>query len=191
MVYYIDDDLLALDLPQALAGMSPQRRDYLLRYRHEAGRRAGAAAYLLLCQGLRECYGITEPPTFAFGPHGKPYLPEHPDIHFSLSHCREAAACAVSAHPIGIDIESVRSFSPELLSHTMHPTEQEQIRNDPEPQIAFLRLWTRKEAAFKMQGTGITDALCDILLISPHLHFSTIVSPDKRYVYSVCSDRPI
>ena len=183
---YIDDNLQALDLEQAFSQLSEQRRNYLSRFQREGNRRSGAAAYLLLCKGLRELYGITEPPHFSFGPHGKPFLADHPDIHFSLSHCREAAACAIDTCPIGIDIECVRKFSPALLSHTMNPEEIREINEAPNPEVAFIRLWTQKEAAFKLQGTGITDDIRDILAAASHLHFTTVVSPDQRYIYSVC-----
>ncbi len=183
---YVNDDLQALDLGHALTLLSPQRREYLMRFRNETSRRAGAAAYLLLCKGLRELYGITQPPLFTFGAHGKPFLADHPQIHFSLSHCREAAVCAISDRPIGIDVESPRSFSPSLLSYTMSPEEVESIRSDADPTMAFLRLWTRKEAAFKLQGTGITDDIRLVLQHSSHLLFKTYASPDQRYVYSVC-----
>lgn len=185
---YVNDQLEAFDLDEALAAMSPQRRDYLLRFRHERSRRAGAAAYMLLCQGLGELYGIMEPPTFAFGEHGKPFLIERPDIHFSISHCREAAACVIADRPIGIDVESLRAFSPVLLQRTMSTDETVTIQTADEPRRVFIRLWTQKEAYLKLTGTGLVDELPIVLTTAAAegYRFDTRESTSKPYILSVC-----
>ncbi len=90
MSIYINDNLAQFELDEALPLLSVQRREQCLKFKYELGRKQCAAAYLLLCQGLREEYGITEPPIFAYGEHGKPMIVDHPDIHFNMSHCREA-----------------------------------------------------------------------------------------------------
>ena len=186
---YINTHLDELDLDWAFTQLSEQRRDYLQRFRHERSRRAGAAAYLLLQQGLRELFGIEEPPTFAFGEHGKPYLSARPDIHFSLSHCREAAACVVATEPVGIDVESLRSFSPALLQRTMSESESAIIRAADEPQRAFARLWTCKEAYLKLTGTGLIDELHSVLPTAANegYAFETTESLEKPFVMSLCS----
>ena len=69
---YINDRLYDFDLDEALALLSNQRREQVLRFKHEAGRRQSAAAYLLLCKALQKDYGITEKPIFDYGEHGKP-----------------------------------------------------------------------------------------------------------------------
>jgi len=182
---YLNDRLFDFNLDAALAQLSPQRRTQALRFRHELGRRTCAAAYLLLCEGLQKEYGITEQPLFEYGPHGKPFIVGHPDIHFNLSHCREAAICIVDAHPVGIDIESVRMPKDSLVRYTMNEAEQQQIFTSPTPALAFTRLWTMKEAAVKRSGHGLQNDLKTVLTTTD-LHIETIESPDGRYVYSVC-----
>lgn len=87
---------------------------------------------------------------------GAPCLPERPDLHISLSHCRTAVAVAVSnSGPVGIDIESRRRISDSLMQHVCTPSELETIHASDDPTMAFLRLWTRKEAVLKCRGTGI------------------------------------
>ncbi|MBQ9285473.1 MAG: 4'-phosphopantetheinyl transferase superfamily protein [Bacteroidaceae bacterium] len=185
---YINDHLEALDLNEAFEQMSAQRRSYLQRFSNERAQRAGAAAYLLLCQGLRELFDIAEPPTFTFGIHGKPGIIGHEDIFFSLSHCREAACCAIATEPVGIDIESIRPFSPALLKRTMNAGEAATVRTANEPQRAFIRLWTQKEAYLKLTGTGLVDELHSVLdeAKASGCVFETTDSPDRRYVYSLC-----
>ena len=119
----INDDLYGFGLPEALSLLSEQRRQQALRYRHEFGQRACAAAYLLLLKALREDYGITDAPTFKYGEHGKPTLTEYPEIHFNLSHCREAAICVIDNYPIGVDIENIRPYKESLARYTMNDEE--------------------------------------------------------------------
>ena len=191
---YLNDHLFDFDLDAALLELSEQRRQLALRYRHELGRRTCAAAYLLLCEGLRKEHGIIEKPVFEFGEHGKPSIIGRPDLHFSLSHCREAAICVLSDRPVGIDIESVGRYSESLVRYTMNDEEIAQILASARPDLAFTRLWTQKEAVLKCTGEGIGNDLKNVLKkfreSSPTTHrpspITTVESPDERYVYSVC-----
>ena len=180
---YINDSLFSFDIDEALARLTPQRRDEALRYSYELGRRTCVAAYLLLCQGLEAEYGIEEKPVFGFGEHGKPHIIGHEDIHFNLSHCREAAACYVSDRPVGIDIESIRPARKALVEYTMNAGEVEDIMNSPEPDRAFTRLWTRKEAVLKLDGTGISNDIKDALVRDDVVFHTT---ETDRYVLTVC-----
>lgn len=182
---YLNDHIWDFDLDEALQQLSQQRREQALRFRHELGRRTCAAAYLLLCEGLQREYGIEEKPLFEYGEHGKPSIVGHPAIHFNLSHCREAAVCVLSDRPIGVDVESVREYKDTLVRYTMNDEEMERIQNAARPDVAFTRFWTMKEAVLKLTGEGIRNNLKDVLKDSSS-EFTTVVSPDERYVYTVC-----
>ena len=183
MRIYIDDHIDGFDLEAALQQISEQRREQALRFKFERGRRECVLAYLLLKRGLRELYGITENPLFAYGEHGKPSIVGHPEIHFNLSHCREAVVCALSDHQVGIDVEAVRHYKESLARYTMNEEELRQILTAERPDVAFTRLWTMKEAVLKRTGEGLRNDLKNVLLNAPEL--TTVVSPDLRYVYSV------
>lgn len=182
---YIDDRLWDFDLDAALQEISEERRRQALRYRHELGQRQCVLAYLLLKRALREEYGIEGTPAFGYGPHGKPLLAGRPDIHFSLSHCREAVACVVSDHPVGIDVESVGRYRERLAAYTMSETELAEIAAAPSPDVAFTRLWTMKEALLKCSGQGLVDGLKTVLDGVETHRFTTVTAPSGRYVYSV------
>lgn len=61
----------------------------------------------LLAYAVRAVWGIDLPETAEL-PGGKPYFPARPQLHFSVSHTRTAALVAVSAAPVGADVEQVR-----------------------------------------------------------------------------------
>ena len=181
---YLNDDIEHFDLEAALTLLSEQRREQCLRFKFELGRKQCAAAYLLLCEALRKEYGITEAPVFEYGEHGKPAIVGHPDIYFNLSHCREAVLCVVSDKPVGCDIESISRYKESLARYTMNDEELALIASSDRPDVAFIRLWTMKEALLKRAGTGITDNMRTVLADSVG-QIETVINTDKNYIYSI------
>ena len=185
---YINDQTGQMDLDGALAAVSRQRRDHAMRYRSVHDRRLSVAAYQLLQQGLSAEYGITEPPSFGFGPHGKPVFEAYPHIHFSLSHCHEAAACVIASSPVGIDVESLSHYDAGLVPQVMNRDEQREIAASPRPEYAFIRLWTMKESLLKMTGEGMTGDMRHVLdglsVGSASVRFHTTVFPG--FICTVC-----
>ena len=179
-----DDMRLCTDVEvERMLPLVPEtRRSQAMAFKHTFGRFASLKSYLMLASLLKDTFGL-ERVEMAVGEHGKPYLAGRPDIHFNISHCKNAIAVAVSDRPVGIDAESLRSFSDSLLDKTMNPAEKALILSSPKPDEAFISYWTRKEAVFKLMGTGITDNLHGIL--TDKTKTDTVVNPDKGYAVSV------
>ncbi len=95
------------------------------------------------------------------GPHGRPVLPQAPDLHVSLTHATGLAAVAVAASPVGIDVEPLARPAADLdpLVPQLHPDERRAIAAAGHPHGALLRLWVRKEAAMKARGLGLAEPL--------------------------------
>ena len=81
---------------------------------------------------------------------GKPYLIGLP-FHFSFSHCKGYAACAVDDQPIGIDIEIIHPRIAKVAHKFLNDQEKAMIASlyekDQLNQLAFL--WAAKEAMYK------------------------------------------
>ena len=185
MHVYLSEDIWDFDLDAALAEISEQRREQAVKFKHELGQRLCVLAYQLLKRGLSEVYGFKENPQFEYNEHGKPSIVGHPEIYFNLSHCKEAAICVVSDQPVGVDVESVRSFNDSLVHYTMNEDEIREIESAEDRAVAFIRLWTKKEAALKLEGTGISKDMKQVLQ-QKNLDFETFVDAQGRFVYSIC-----
>lgn len=170
-------------LTALIASLPQWRREVALRHRHEGRRRESALAFRLLQDMLAEGYGITEEPQFVVGEHGKPRLANHDNMHFNISHCPRAVACAVGSQPVGVDIERTGRYTPALARHVMCDDELRALALSDAPDTFFTTLWTRKEALFKLLGSGITDnaktILCDY---DGRVLFNTVARPDRGYV---------
>ncbi|MBQ0084914.1 MAG: 4'-phosphopantetheinyl transferase superfamily protein [Prevotella sp.] len=165
--------------------VSEQRRQQAMQFKHIFGQFACLKSYLILKEILTNFFDFNEKDHihFNYGEYGKPYIIDGP--HFSISHCKEAIAVAVSNTPIGIDIESMRHISEGLIKKTMNNDEQKIIERSDNREEAFIKIWTKKEAVLKMYGTGINDNITNTL--DRNAKIETISHNEKRYIYSVAT----
>ena len=114
---------------------------------HEAGRRLLGELYLEETgQALPEIH---------IGSRGKPYFQDSP-LHFSITHTKKHAFCAISRHSIGIDAEEMdRKISPHLADHVLSPGEKAQYGQAQDRQKTLLTFWVLKEAQAKLTGEGL------------------------------------
>ena len=80
---------------------------------------------------------------------GRPYLPTHPGVCISLSHCVDECVLAVSDSPVGVDVETAR---PQLSRIAAKFLTSREMARGPHDVDALLRYWTAKEAVFKCAG---------------------------------------
>ena len=114
---------------------------------HEAGR-------LLLEQLYLEKVGAPMP-EIACTPMGKPYFVEG-NWHFSISHTKKHAFCALCTCPVGLDGEELtRVVKPALAEKILSPGEKAQYDAAADKNTALLTFWVLKEAAGKLSGRGI------------------------------------
>lgn len=188
----IIDNLTAYDeerVARLITTLPDWRREAAMRYKFLAGKRECALGYDILRQLLSKHYHVNDVPQFTYNSHGKPSLAEHPDIHFSISHCKEAVGCITDCVPCGLDIERIRPFNESLARYTMNEQEFHDILSHAQPDVYFTALWTRKEALLKLRGTGIDDNLKETLAPekTKGIELETHILP--TYVYSITRER--
>ena len=190
MLYQIFDDMTQCseqEVARLLPLVSAQRREQALRFTHLFGQYCCLKSYEMLLQLLASTYTLHSTPTFLYNEYGAPSIKNGP--YFSISHCKSGIAVAVSKQPIGIDIETVRPLKVDLVKKTMNPLEQEVIFFDTQPDWAFTRLWTRKEAFLKMKGTGIINDLHAALADSNGAKFMQIDNTSHNYTCCIVSQK--
>jgi len=101
---------------------------------------------------------------FGSGVHGKPYAHAVGGIEFNLSHAGEDIVIAFArGQALGVDIErwQRRAVSPDVAQRFFCASEAAALDKLPEArrQMAFLRLWTHKEAVLKAIGGGLSFGL--------------------------------
>lgn len=168
------------------------RKEKALSFRHFADQVQSVKAYLLLMRMLRQQYGISGKLQFSYGPYGKPFLLDYPDIHFSLSHCRKAVLCVVGDEPVGGDVEEIpEALDQDVLNLCFDENEQSHILLSPKPCVRFAEEWTRKEALLKMVGCGLVDDLPGVMRSSwaSHAGIDTFACAEKGYAYSICKTK--
>ena len=118
-------------------------------------------AYLLLRMALWEQRGWRDLPRIEVDELGKPFFPDYPDTHFSLSHTAGAAAAVLADTPVGVDIERVRPVSVRAMERIAG------VRTE----AAFFRSWVRREARAKRSGAGVGTMLASETPLQPGERF--------------------
>ena len=168
MEYYLFDvNALTGREDEALARLSPGRREKARRLRRGPSRLLSIGAGLLIAR----FFPGKEP---LIAPGGKPYIPGGPE--FSLSHSGALAVIALADVPVGADAEKDRPVGEAVRLRALTGAERADSRD-------FLFFWTRKEAALKCLGTGVDRALdsLDVRADSAELDGRTIFLHTARY----------
>ena len=139
------------------------RKEKMLRYKHLKGQIQCGLGYVLLIHALREEGVFKEMPEFSYNEHDKPFLKNYPGWYFNISHSKTAVCCVLSRKEMGIDIEEVGEYKESLAAYICNDKELESLHDSENKADDFYKLWTRKEAIFKMIGSGITNDIKDIL----------------------------
>jgi 4'-phosphopantetheinyl transferase len=131
-------------------------RERALRFVREADRRR----YLASQRALRRVLGTAAP--WTVGARGKPAL-ESGRPHFNLGRRDRWAAIGLSdTHELGVDVETLRPIEDAAELAAMHFSARERAAVSqaagPARDLAFLRVWTRKEACMKATGLGLSLA---------------------------------
>lgn len=166
MKIYLVNGIDALDesfIEKCISFFPTWRREQLLAHKHHKGKIQNGLGYLLLIHALREEGVFHEMPDFRYNEHGKPFLKNYPDWYFSISHSRNAVCCIIAKKDIGIDIEEIREYKEPLAKYSCNDKEMSAINQSKDKADEFYKLWTKKEAAFKLIGTGITKDIKNIL----------------------------
>ena len=182
------------EVPRLLPLVPEDQQAIALKFKHTFGQFATIKSFLMLKELLVENYPIPsdDPLRFEYNSHGKPHLADYPDIHFNISHCPKAIAVAVDDNHIGVDVERFVTPSESLLNYCMNDDEIQQVQQSEHPDQTFAALWTKKEALFKLRGTGITKELREILAHPhPDVELDTKLFDELQFAFTIATTKVI
>ena len=103
---------------------------------------------------------------------------------FSISHSGEWVVCALSEHPVGVDIEKRRREPRRVAQCYFSEGEKRMLQQDAS---AFWRIWTGKEALCKLTGEGIAALRrCDTSALPERVRLTT--EHYEEYVISLAEE---
>lgn len=148
-------DIRGHDCETRVAELAPDCVLRLARISHPGRRAQFILGRILLRQALSARFGLAADDWRLDATLGKPRLVGDGAPEISLSHSRHLVACAVASKAIGLDVEYCRERDfAALAAQLCGPAELRRFLSLPiaERRAAFYRIWTRLEAAFKLNG---------------------------------------
>lgn len=112
-------------------------------------------AYDLLAQGVKEYWNISPLPELERQEGGKPRFADLEGLQFNLSHSGSWALCALDDHPVGVDIQEIKTWKPGLIDRVCSEAEKLWLSRQRDADLGFGLLWALKESRVKYEGRGI------------------------------------
>lgn len=146
--------------------MSEKKKSRINGYKKQEDKIRSVCAHMLAIKAIGKVSGLADKDiTIYEDENGKPFSSVE-NIFFSIGHCGEFAACAVSEKPVGIDIEKIRSINLSVAKKVCTENELNYIfrkekseidfcEENPEVLSRFFEIWAKKEAFGKKEGFGI------------------------------------
>lgn len=160
---------------------------YVKRYREakaESVRQQACGSAFLLAMHL----GVRSDEQLERGAHGKLMLKNDPRF-FCLSHSGPVTVLAVSDRPVGVDLEHVTEERPSIANRFFPESFRQELEDAPaeERTLTFFRLWTRLEAALKLDGRGLTAPRSEFESILERYDISTTQRDDL--IWSIATEQ--
>lgn len=173
--------------------ISPSRYEKIKKYKHLEDRLLSLYGELIVRMGIQKTLLCdSKEICFSIGQCGKPFLLKNNNIHFNISHTRNALICGISNKKIGVDVEknSVRDFE-ALMKKCFHDEEITYLNNLPQESFerAFYKIWTCKEAYAKHDGRGLHIDFKDFSVISSIILNRFMLVELENYIFSVYSHK--
>lgn len=155
VIYILDISNLNPDRAEVRNVMPLERFKKMRRYINFSDRARHLGNELLFYYGLKEKYNIEEPINRNIDKNGKPFLSTQKNIHFNMSHSGKYSVCAFSSDSIGVDIEEIQNFQPDIVQRFFNETEYKILLNNPHKRMElFYQFWVLKESFIKAIGVG-------------------------------------
>lgn len=198
----MDHDLNENLFIEMIKYISPEKQAKIHRFRKRIDALRSLIGDLIIRLILCKHYGFhNDEIKYAYQEFGKPYLPEHPDIHFNISHSGDWVVGIVSDSSVGIDIEKITEMKSDISSLVLAEDENKKLHklHENERGPFFFELWTLKESYSKVTGKGLSEGLQELKISfnngiismekneKPIRAYFEILDCIEGYKFSLCS----
>lgn len=137
--------------------VSEERKKRVEACRGKEDKLRSLAGGLLLEELLRQ--NFHSPHELKRDERGRLWLSKEEDFFFNLSHSGDYAACVISSHPVGVDIQQYRPVKPGLAKRFFQSQEARHIEKakGEAAKVLFFRYWAGKESYSKLTGEGLAQ----------------------------------
>lgn len=200
----IDDTISDNEISSLLQLIPGKRNAYLKKFVGKKDLLRGLYSSLLIRSVISQKLNLTlSEIEFHTNENQKPFLKNHPNFHFNISHSGDYVICGVSNSTIGVDIELMKIKNLEIAESVFAEQELQVFKNLPEneKQIFFFSLWTLKESYIKATGKGLSLDLKSFYFKINNEGFISLFSPyqykcinfkiydiDQNYTCAVCAE---
>lgn len=120
---------------------------------------------------------------YSYNEFGKPFFSNFPCFNFNISHCKNAFALAISDDKVGVDIEKILQYSPEIAMRFFSKNEIELLNKSLDKNLEFTKIWTLKEAYSKKIGLGLNLPFKSFDVVEPSINqFSKSIIIDGHVI---------
>lgn len=191
-------------LTQFFSHLSDGRRLKTEKLKYKRDKMLSIGAEVLLHLGLYRKGLFIKKLDIAKNKFGKPYLQNHQNIHFNISHSGNLVVCGIASCDIGIDVEKKEKIQYETIIESFSILEKNYVLSSDEfSSERFLKLWTLKESYLKCKGVGLSeflncvnfDFIADINRSNVifrnyfHNHYYFSQKELENYILSICLKR--
>ena len=174
------------DIERYLPFISAERQQRIERLKPERSKVTSLMSGMLLSAVLSERCGVfPNELRYSYGEHGKPFLTNHPECCFSISHSGELIALVCADEPVGIDVQEIELEKKHPLRF-LHQNERHSILMAEDKAAEFCRIWTMNEAFVKLTGEGFSRGFSsfDVLSIDKCEFFTQRID---KYMLTICT----
>ena len=127
-------------------------------------------------------------PDFEYNKNGKPSLKNHA---FSIAHCNNVLCIATSSknNQIGVDIQDIKDYDEKIAKFVCNQHEFEMLNKSKNKNLAFAKLFVKKEATIKCLGLTLGSSLKDILQSNNSCNFNYTFKKHKNYIICECQTK--
>lgn len=151
--------------------LTDAEKQQLLSFKHEARKQEYVATRIL----RHRVFGFQH---IHYDPHGAPYIED--EGYISISHCKNTVGLALNKeYKVGLDLESPRSQILKLKSKFLSETEYVEFNTDDPLEVT--KIWSAKEALYKLAGRKKIHFKSELLLFKNKLGewSGKIVNPES------------